>query len=412
MKTLLTERALRALKPAPAGKRNTLWDAGLSGFGLRITDRGAISFHVMRRLPGKPHPVRVVLGKYPSLSLAAARKQAGAALADLAAGIHPRERARALQTAEAQRKAVTVGHVVEEFASRHLSRKRTGHAVGQLLRRELVSRWGDRPITDINRADVIGMVEAIGDRSPSTARQTWLYTTRLFGWALSRDVYGLTASPCERIRVADLIGSPKPRERVLDPGELRAIWQITAAGEFPFDPFVRLLLLLGCRRGELAGMRRDELDLAAGLWHLSGERTKNELPRTIPLSRQAVAILAELPVFPGPFVFSAVSGARPIQGFSRFKRRLDRRLAAVVSVPNWTLHDLRRTMRTHLSALPISGVVAELMIGHAQRGIRAVYDRYGYLDEQRSGFELWAARLRDIVEPPPENVVLLREAGH
>ena len=78
------------------------------------------------------------------------------------------------------------------------------------------------------RADVIGMIEAIGDRSSSTARRTWVYTRRLFGWALSRDVYGLTASPCERIRVADLIGSPKPRERVLDADELRAIWQITA----------------------------------------------------------------------------------------------------------------------------------------------------------------------------------------
>ena len=199
---------------------------------------------------------------------------------------------------------------------------------------------------------------------------------------------------------------------MLDSDELRAIWRITAAGEFPVDSFIQLLLLLGCRRGELAGMRRDELDLAAGLWHLSGERTKNELPRTLPLPQAAVAILAELPVFPGPFVFGTVSGARPIQGFSRFKRRLDRRLAAIVSVPRWTLHDLRRTMRTHLSALPVSGVVAELMIGHAQRGIRAVYDRHKYLDEQRSGFELWAARLRGIVEPPPENVVVLREAGH
>ena len=65
-----------------------------------------------------------------------------------------------------------------------------------------------------------------------------------------------------------------------------------------------------------------------------------------------------------------------------------------------------------LSALPISGTVAELMIGHKQRGIRAVYDRFAYLDEQRSGFELWAARVRDLVEPPPPNVVVLREAGH
>ena len=148
------------------------------------------------------------------------------------------------------------------------------------------------------------MVEAIADSSPSAARQAWLYTTRLFGWALNRGTYGLTASPCDRVRLADLIALPKPRERVLDTGELRAIWQVTADGEFPFDPFVRLLLLLGCRRGELAGMRRDELDLAAGLWQLSGDRTKNEQPRTIPLPRQAVAILASLPAFTGPYVFS------------------------------------------------------------------------------------------------------------
>ena len=225
----------------------------------------------MRRLPGKPHPVRVVLGQYPALTLSEARKAAGDALGDLAKGIHPRERTRALRVAEDRRKAVTVAHVVEEFVERHLSRKRTGHVVGQLLRRELVSRWGDRPITDITRADVIGMVEAIGGSSPSAARQAWLYTSRLFGWALNRDIYGLTASPCDRIRIADLIVLPKPRERVLDSGELRAIWQVTEAGEFPFDPFVRLLLLLGCRRGELAGMRRDELDLAAGLWQLSGD---------------------------------------------------------------------------------------------------------------------------------------------
>ena len=158
-------------------------------------------------------------------------------------------------------------------------------------------------------------------------------------------------------------------------------------------------------------MRRDELDLAAGLWQLSGDRTKNEQPRTIPLSKQAVAILASLPAFSGPFIFSTTGGARPISGFTKLKRAA-RPPPWGSHFGNWTLHDFRRTMRTHLSALPISGTVAELMIGHKQRGIRAVYDRFAYLDEQRSGFELWAARLRDIVEPPPENVVVLREAGH
>jgi integrase len=91
---------------------------------------------------------------------------------------------------------------------------------------------------------------------------------------------------------------------------------------------VRLLIVIGCRRGELAGMRRDELDLAAGLWHLSGDRTKNEEPRTLPLSKQALEILRSVPVFAGPYVFTTTSGARPVSGFSDLKERLDRRIAA------------------------------------------------------------------------------------
>ena len=161
------------------------------------------------------------------------------------------------------------------------------------------------------------MIEAIGDTSPSAARQAWIYTSRLFGWALNREIYGLTASPCDRVRIADLIGSPRPASACWIPASCARSGRLPTAGEFPFDPFVRLLILLGCRRGELAGMRRDELDLAAGLWQLSGDRTKNEQPRTIPLPRQAVAILASLPAFPGPFVFSTTSGARPIIGFTK-----------------------------------------------------------------------------------------------
>jgi integrase len=405
VKAILTDRTLKALKPAPAGKRVVVWDAKLANFGCRVTDRGVVSFFVMRRLPGKKQPVRVVLGTYPATSLTAARKKAGDALADLATGIHPRERTTVERATEARRRSTTFAFVAEEFITRHLSRKRTGAVVGQLVRRELVSRWGDRPVTDITRADVIAMVEEIADASPSAARQAWIYCQRLFGWALDRDTYGLTASPCERVNITDLIGSPKARERTLTDSELRALWETIGAMEYPFDPFIRLLVLLGCRRGEAAGMRRSELDLDAALWHLPGDRVKNEQARTIPLPAQAVDLLRALPVLTGEYVFSTTHGHRPISGFAKVKQRLDRRLAG--GVADWTLHDLRRTMRTHLSALPISGTVAEMMIGHKQKGIRAVYDRYGYLDEQRQGFELWAARLRDIVEPPPENIVRL-----
>jgi integrase len=421
MKTILTDRLLASLRPAEPGKRRVIWDTALPSFGVRVTDRGVRSFFVMRRMPGKKQPDKVTLKPpYPWLKLADARKLGGEVLSDIAAGIHPKQRARqvaeqkaAAERAERAREANSFASVAEQFIERHVSRKKTARAIEQLVRRELIARWERRPIAEIGRRDVIYMLEEIAAASPSAARQAWIYTQRLFRWALNRDAYELMASPCDRVSITDLIGSPKARERVLDPSELQAIWQVTEAGEYPFDPFVRLLIVLGCRRGELAGMRHDEVDLVGGVWHLPGDRTKNERPRTVPLPEQAVAILNSLPTFSGPYVFTTTSGNRPISGFTKLKERLDRRLAekSPPGIIPWTLHDIRRTMRTHLSALPISGTVAELMIGHKQRGIRAVYDRYQYLEEQRAGFELWAARLRDIVEPVPKNVTTLRRVG-
>jgi integrase len=408
MKQVLTDRLLRALKPAEPGKRVVVWDAAVPSFGVRVTDTGKASFFVMRRRQGNSKPVRIVLGPYPALSLSAARAQAREALAELSAGINPVARRAAVRAAEALQAQGTVQAIADEFIQRHAMKKRTGVAIGQLIRREIVPRWGSRLIGEITRRDVIRMIEEIADKSPSAARQAWIYTQRLFGWALNRDTYGLSVSPCDRVNITDLVGSPKARERVLSADELRAIWATTDEGHFPFDPFVKLLMVLGCRRGELAGMRRDELDLSAGVWHLPGDRTKNEQPRTLPLPKQALDILRGLPEFAGPYLFTTTSGERPISGFAKLKARLDRRVG---DFADWTLHDIRRTMRTHLSALPISGTVAEMMIGHKQRGIRAVYDRYSYLEEQRAGFELWAARLRSIVEPTSGKVVRLREAA-
>ena len=74
----------------------------------------------------------------------------------------------------------------------------------------------------------------------------------------------------------------------------------------------------------------------------------------------------------------------------------------------FTIHDIRRTMRTDLSALPIQDKVRELIIAHKRSGMHAVYDKHSYLDEKREALELWEARLRDMVTEPSENVVTLR----
>src|SRR5262249_5973620 len=144
---------------------------------------------------------------------------------------------------------------------------------------------------------------------------------------------------------------------------------------------------------------------------LPDTRVKNAEPRLIPLPKMAVEILRTLPRFDGSSVFTA-SGRLPINGFSKLKRTVDAKITKLnggVPIASWRFHDLRRTMRTNLSAIPtISPIVAELMIGHRQQGVLAVYDQHRYLEEQRAGFEAWCARLRAITTPTPDNVLKLR----
>jgi integrase len=127
---------------------------------------------------------------------------------------------------------------------------------------------------------------------------------------------------------------------------------------------------------------------------------KSDAAHLVPLADDVVAILESLPRFKrGDYLFSTTFGARPVRGFNKPKVRLDRAMRAEIGeMEPWTTHDIRRTMRTGLSALPVAPTVAELVIAHAQRGMHKVYDQHSYADEKRRALELWAERLREIVK--------------
>ena len=144
------------------------------------------------------------------------------------------------------------------------------------------------------------------------------------------------------------------------------------------------------------------------MWNIPVARMKMRSAHTVPLTDDVLALLASLPRFDrGDHLFSATFGVTPVNGFSKAKRRID---AAMGKTAPWVLHDIRRTMRTHLSALPIPDSVRELTIGHLKAGLHRVYDQHAYLDEKRHALELWSARLRDILQPAPANVVKLAKA--
>jgi integrase len=96
---------------------------------------------------------------------------------------------------------------------------------------------------------------------PYIAHHLLAYLSKLFNWAIVRDVYGLNASPLTRGMAKDIIGAKKPRQRVLSDAELREIWRATEAIPYPFGPFVRALLVTGQRLREVANATWAEFDL-------------------------------------------------------------------------------------------------------------------------------------------------------
>jgi integrase len=163
-------------------------------------------------------------------------------------------------------------------------------------------------------------------------------------------------------------------------------------------------LLTGCRRDEIGALRWDEVNLETGMLVIHEKRVKNRNTLRLPLPAPALAILQTIPRHDGPCVFG--SPAHGFTGWSMAKRNLDTRLTGV-SLPDWRLHDLRRSMRTGLGRLGIPPHIAELAINHVKKGVLADYDHYSYEGEIRAALAQWAEHVLSVVEGRASKVVPL-----
>jgi integrase len=422
MTTKFTDALLRSYaKPQEAPKK--IWDPKLPGFGFRVSKLGTITFVVMKRPRGQRGFVNITLGRYPTCSLAEARTKARKVLCSLEDGVDPRE-----QEAEAKRKAAaakasTFANVAEAFIARHIASKRSAKSIEQLIRRNLIPVWGERPITSISRAEVIALIDAIVDRGhPEAAHSTLAYIKRLFSWAVPR--YDLEHAPTDHVRAIDVIGARAVRQRVLTDDEIRLIWRAsenssdrtiengrtTASSDLDVvGSLARLLLLLGVRRSELGEAVWSEFDLDNGTWIVPAARMKAAAAHVIPLPPLAVEILRTL-LLRGPLPRPGDRVFR-VMHYSTAKKVLDANVKALNggrALARWRWHDCRRTMRTGLSTIGIAPHIAELCIAHTQKGLAKVYDQHRYGAEKRAAFEAWERRLLSIVMPPPDNVVALK----
>jgi integrase len=398
----LTDRFIKSCKPASAGKRDDYPDAIVPGLALRVTDKGHRSFVLVARYPTHPkNPTRRALGNYGAVGLDQARSKARQWLELIGKGIDPEIHEAREKAASQRQQANSFAAVAAEFLDRHASGLRKEKEARTIIGQEFVRRWGARPITDIEPAEVATAIRAIVKRgAPYQAHNALGYIRRLFNWAIGTHQFGIQASPVALLKPADLIGKREARERILSDAELRAVWGAADTMGYPYGPLFRLLILTGQREREVADMTWSEVDVDRRLWTIPAARMKGGRAHEVPLSRAAVELLETLPRNAGDFVFSTTGGAKPVNGFSKAKVRIDK----LSGVAGWKIHDLRRTMRTHLSALPVQDLVRELVIAHAKPGLHKVYDQHSYEDEKRECLHLWARRLVTIIKPVPANV--------
>ena len=303
----------------------------------------------------------------------------------------------------------TFESVREEFIAKHVSRLRTGKYIAGDLRREFAA-WDLRPVTDIDRLDVLAIIQGTVDRgAPHQARNLFAHIRKLFSWAVSRGTYGLEHSPCYLLKPADIVGKPAVRQRILTEDEWRAFWKVTAELGSPWGALFRALGLTGARRDEIASAKWSEVDFDKKLLTLSPDRMKGDAAHVVPLTDSVIDIFKGLPRL-GEHCF-ATSAKGPVSGFSKAKRRADELMRELGAEQPWRLHDLRRSMRTGLSALGVQDRIAELTIGHRVQGLHKVYDQHSFLQERRDALARWEQHLLGIVEMRPANVLPFSKAA-
>ncbi len=382
----MTKSAVDALKAA--SKDTVYWDAGLPGFGVKVTPRSRKVFVVLYRIGGAGSRLRkYTIGPYGRVTLQMARAEAQKVLAARLEGRDP-----ATEKRESKRRmtADRVDDLIEVFIVQHVSKTRKAAEISRLLRREVVSRWGNRCVHAIGKRDIVELASEIAQRGTPMAANTLLKVIKTFlNWCVGRAV--IDASPAEGV---PLPGKEVARDRVLTNNELASVIRAARQIGGAYGGIVEMLALTGQRREEVAQMVWDEIDFNSRTWTLPGSRTKNGKPHIVHLSEACIKLIKRASRL-GSYVFS-ISGVRPFQNFTNAKRALDE----LSGVTGWRLHDLRRTCVSGMARLGVPPHVADKILNHQSgtiSGVAAVYQRHDFLAERKLALERWGQYIETLV---------------
>lgn len=366
----ISRRTVEALR---VEKDTVFWDSELSGFGVRVYPSGSKVYVVQTRAGGQAAK-RVTVGRHGVITAEEARRRAALIVARIKAG----EEAVAEPPPAKHARGPSVADLARVYLDEHVPpRCKPDTAVRYriFVDRHILPALGDLPALAVEPAQVTALHHALS-ATPSAANGAVRTLSRIYDAAADRGLVPEGGNPCRFV----VKYRERGRERFLTEGELRRLGRVLAEAETGKGPSVhavaaiRLLLLTGCRRNEILTLRWEEVDLAARELRLRDSKTG---ARTVPLSPEAVGVLAGIPRVAGhPFVIPGRVAGRPMADLNT-PWRIVRERAGLEDV---RLHDLRHSFASRALALGESLPMIGRLLGHSQVETTA---RYAHLARDR-----------------------------
>jgi integrase len=402
-----------ALPTGKTGKTEAIYfDSELPGFGVRLREGGSKVFIFQYKIGNKHR--RITLGRCSALELTEARKQAGALHAKVRLGEDPA----AVKAENRSRAEETFGQCVKTFLAwqrgqvRHSSFK----DIERHLSKHLVPLHGLH-IGKIDKRAIAAQLSRIATRAPTQANRARASLSCFLNWAAGEGLVETNAA-----LHTNKAEESEPRDRHLSNAEIHALWHALPAGDF--GDILKLLLLTGQREREISELRWGEVDFESwekkepdgrviklaphGVIRLPKERTKNGRSHAIPMSPMVRAILEARPRQDRALVFG--NGAGGFSGWSKAKARLD----AAVKIPDWRIHDLRRTCATGMADLGVQPHIIEACLNHVsghKAGVAGIYNRSTYEPEKATALTIWADHVAAVIGGRKSKVTALRKSS-
>jgi integrase len=357
----------------PGATRVELTDSLLPGLRLVVQPTGVKSWAVRYSLNGRK--VKHTLGSYPVLSLADARERGRDVLKLVAKGEDPRQHD--TDTPDVFEKSVETYLKIEVPKRRPSTRRYVHRELGRA-----VEEWRGRPLKSIVRRDVIAAVDKACARGDYAANTFLKCVAAFFHWCESRDL--IQQSPARGVKKP---GKSVERDRVLDDNELRAVWKAADKTGGPSGALVKLLILTGARRDEIASLQWSEI--VGGEIRLPKERTKTSVAHTIYITKAMRQVIDKLSKSNRRF---ALTGADyPVSFGGRTKD------AIKVDIQAWRFHDLRRSFTSGCARIGIDPFIIERMLNQKIKGIAGIYQRHTFGPQMKAAWEKWSAHILSLV---------------